>query len=539
MDIVYFATSFAFFFWTVRNVFYWTALWQQKEYRLDRMLIHFRETGAGFASFFEPLSLSKILLIVGYGYIVFHEDYLPLYQFLITIVFFIQAVSIGKQLVIGTLKKPIFTPKAQIIILTAICAAIVLYIFPIVDKYLWILLIDKIVILFIGFIIFGLSFPTEVYRDIRKEKAMKIIQRRKDLLVIGITGSYGKSSTKEYLKQTLLKKFHVVASSESNNTMSGIVDTILEDVKKDTQVLIVEMSAYKRGEIMEICQLVKPLIGIVTSVNDQYLSLFKHIESTQLAQYELIESLPKKGLAIFNGNNSYVSQLYKQTKAKKVLHKTFYNDHAKGEKLDAYASNIKVKKKEIVFDAIINSKHFQFHAPLIGAQNVENILPALYVAQLLKVGKRHISHAISELKPLPNTMIYHELRNGIVIIDDTFNANPEAVVAVLRYMSIYNGKKMLIMQPMIELGARTGRVHYNLAKEASNVCNYIFLTNNNFYSSIINGAQESRGASFIQIAQAKSISDFIKKKMKRGDVIVFEGREARHVLQRVLAAQRS
>lgn len=537
MDVLYFATSFAFFFWVVRNVLYWTALWQEKEYRLDRMLIHFRETGAGFASFFEPLSLSKILLIAGYGYIVFHEDYLLLYQFLIAAVYFIQAISIFKQIIIGTVKKPIFTPKALVIILTAVGATVLLYAFPIIEKYLWLLLIDKIIVFLIGLVIFGLSFPTEIYRDLRKEKAIRIMKRRNDLLVIGITGSYGKSSTKEYVRQILSRKYAVVATSESNNTLSGIVDTILEDLQKETQILIIEMSAYKRGEIMEICQLVKPLIGIVTSINDQYLSLFKNIESTQSAQYELVESLPKNGLAIFNGNNSYVSQLYRQTKAKKMLHKTFYNSQADGEELDAFASNIKVMKRGITFDATISGKYYQCHAPLIGAQNIENILPALYIAQFLKVGKRDIGNAISELKPLSNTMIYHELRNGTIIIDDTFNTNPEAVIAVLKYMNIYKGNKMLIMQPMIELGARTAHVHFNLAKEASYVCDYIFLTNNNFYSWIIQGAQESLGDSFIQVAQAKAISGFIKKKMRRGDVIVFEGREARHVLQKVLISK--
>ncbi len=130
--------------------------------------------------------------------------------------------------------------------------------------------------------------------------ARKIISSRKDLIIIGVTGSYGKTSTKNYLYRMLTEKYNVLVTPGNYNTLLGVVRTIREQLRAQHQVFIVEMGAKQRGDIKEICDLVHPSIGIVTSVGEAHLETFGSIENIQKTKFELIASLPSDGFAVIN-----------------------------------------------------------------------------------------------------------------------------------------------------------------------------------------------------------------------------------------------
>jgi len=141
----------------------------------------------------------------------------------------------------------------------------------------------------------------------------------KNLLVIGITGSYGKTSTKEFLATILSQKFKVLKTKKHINAEIGIAKTILNELKPEHQIFIAEIGAYERGKIREVCRVLQPKIGILTGINEQHLSTFGSQESITAAKYELIKSLPEDGTAIFNGVNEYCSQLYRDAEINKKL----------------------------------------------------------------------------------------------------------------------------------------------------------------------------------------------------------------------------
>lgn len=542
MNILYVASSVFFFLWAIRNVISQVALWQLKEYRFDRVLIHFRETSQGRSLFFSPLSISKWLLIFSYVFVVFHEEFLLPYYILIFCTYLILSFFVLRENFLNLSRQPVYTVKALSIIVLSLFLLFALYAFPVVDRFLWLLLIDKFSYILVGMIIFGLSFPTEIWRDIQVNRAKKKIRKCKKLLVIGVTGSYGKSSTKEYIGQILEKKFSLLRTKGTNNTPIGIASTILNDLTTRHDVFVVEMGAYKRGEIAGMCDIVHPKIGILTAVNDQHLSLFKNLETTKLAKYELIESLPKNGLALFNGNNAHTEALFEKTKKKKALYTAYYDDQI-GDKTSVarsviYASNIRVRRTSILFDVhMADSLLPGLEAPLIGAHNIENILPAIYIAHTLGMSEKEIKKAVSELKPISKTMIYHALQNGVTLIDDTFNANPDAVIAALDYADIYKGKKILVLQPMIELGRSAKSEHYRVAKAISRICDTLYVTNKNFFSSFRESITDAGGNCVIQVTSPKKIADDIFRTVKRGDIIIFEGKEAAFVLERFLTAK--
>ncbi len=534
MQILFIATSVLFFLWIIRNILFQVALWQLKEYRFDRILIHLRETRQGRQLFLSALSLIKLILIGSYVFVVFHESYFPFYYWALFFVYLISAVLVLRENFLNQQRIPTLTPKTLFITVVTIVIVFFFYAIPVVDKFLWLLLIDKISYLLVALLVFGLSFPTEIFRDIQVNKAREKIKQFKKLLVIGVTGSYGKSSTKDYTAQILCRKFTVLKTQGTNNTPIGIAQTVLQKLNRDTEIFVVEMGAYGRGEIAGMCAIVRPKIGILTAVNDQHLSLFGSLENTKKAKYELIESLPKEGIALFNGNNANALSLYQNTRKKKVLYRTMIDSVPSGPLPDIVADSVVVKKSGVSFAVHIGDKTMHLAVPLLGAHTIENILPGIYIANHLGMNDEEIKKAVSVLSPLPKTMIYHKLQNGITIIDDTFNANPDAVIAAVNYAKIYKGKKILVLQPMIELGRKTNAEHHRVAKEIARVCDHLLLTNKNYYSSIKAGIDDSKSTCTVEIVSPSEAAEYLSSQTKKGDIIVFEGKEAAYVIEKLL-----
>lgn len=532
MSTFYLITSVPFLFWIIRNTLFWVNLWQLKEYRFDRVLIHLRETEQGKNLLFSKLSLIKWLVVFLYIFIIVNNKILLPYQYIVGFLYVLQTVIVLREIYSHLLKRPVFTFKASFIVFITLLIIFSLFLIPFTEGLFWLLFLDRLTVLIISILVFFLSFPTEIYRDFKIEKSVKKLNKNKNVLVIGLTGSYGKSSTKDYLAQILSIKFKVVKTQGTNNTPIGIANTILSDLKKDTEIFIVEMGAYKRGEISQMCKIVSPKIGILTAVSNQHLSLFKTIENVMETKYELIQSLPKDGLAIFNGNNENTLKLYNKTKKRKAIYKTYDSAFSKKDDFEIAAFNILVEKQSLTFDVFLKGKIISnLKAPLIGKHNIEDILPGIYLANDLGIKEEEIREAVSFLKPLKKTMAFYQ-KNSIAIIDDTFNASPDAVLAALEYMKIFKKKKFLVLQPMIELGDNAHNEHYRIAAKASNLCDYLLLTNKNFYKDIERGIVVDNTKCQIEVGNSSKLSNFIINNIEKGDIIIFEGKESAFVFDK-------
>lgn len=537
MSILFAVSAVAFILWVLRNVLFLVFLWQLKEYRFDRVFIHLAETAQGKNLLFHPLLLTKIAIIFGYGYVVFHPEYSEMYAVLVTVILVFQAGLALKEAYFRLTRRPVFTFKASFIIVSTLGTVFLLFAVPLLDRLLWLLLIDRLVPFIIAFLIFFLSIPTNLYRDWIVERARKKMKDLGHVTVIAVTGSYGKTSTKEYIAQVLAEKFTVVKTRGTNNTPIGIANTILREVNSKTDIFVVEMGAYKRGEIAEMCQLVTPHMSVLTAVNAQHISLFGSIENTKKSKYEIIQALSAKGIGLFNGNNPYARELYAQTRKAKVLYKTVKDtseerdllaDHKK-----LYGFHIRPKEEEVSFYVAVMDKILSLKAPLLGVHAVENILPAVYIAKHMGMSDAQIKYAVSHLEPLPKTMSYRLLPSGGVVIDDTFNANPQAVLAAIEYMKLYKGKKILVLQPMIELGYKANAEHTRIGQEIGTVCDYLFLTNRNFYKEIRKGAKKGRNCE-VAVLPPNEIAAFVLRNTAKRDIAVFEGKEAQACLEKIL-----
>lgn len=527
----YILTSIGFFLWVIRTTLFWIALWQIKEYRSDRLLVHLRETRQGKSLLFSPFAISNMILVLLYGFVIADDRWTYWYQLVVFFYFSFLGLLFIREIIFAKFKRPAITVKSLTIFFLTIVVLSIGYAFNLVDKYGWLLVLNLLTPVFVGLFVFTFSFPTEIYKDILIQKAKKKILEHKKLLVIGVSGSYGKTSTKEYLAHVLASKFSVVKTPLSNNTPIAVANTILNHVKSTTQILIVEIGSYKKGEVAEICDIIHPTISITTALGEQHISLYGSMENIIQTEKELLQALPRNGLALCNANSPYMERLYNQTKKKTILYGTMERRNKRS--VDVLASNISVEKNGISFTAKIKRKVLKLHTALLGAHNVENILPAIYLAKHLGMNDQEIVKAVEKLTPLPKTMKKFTTQEGHILIDDSFNASPESVIAAARYLEVYHHKKLFVLMPLIELGKKAKTYHYEIGKVLGK-CDYVFLTNKNFYKDIQKGIQDSKGKCEIIVANSSIIADKIPGIAKKGDVILFEGKEAGTVLSKLL-----
>jgi len=358
------------------------------------------------------------------------------------------------------------------------------------------------------------------------KKAIRKREQFKNLLVIGITGSYGKTSTKEFLATILSEKFHPVKSveggakqfnrvnilktQEHQNTEIGVSQCILNDLKPEHEIFICEMGAYKRGEIKLLGDITKPKIGILTGINEQHLATFGSQENIIKAKYELIESLPEDGLAIFNGDNPYCLELYQRTMIKKRIYSL--QSSIMGKTPDIWAHNVKTEKDFITFKAFLNDDSADFKVNVLGAQNVLNILGAVAVAKELEMSLEEIARACRKIEPGQSGMQLKKGINGFNIIDATYSANPDGVIAHLEYLKIWPAqrdeplfdlryrsvKKVIIMPCLIELGKASKEVHKRIGQKIGEVCDLAIITTRERFEDIKGGAIKKENILFIE-----------------------------------------
>src|SRR3989344_4039919 len=269
------------FFWfarTIKFVLFWIFLWQLKSYHTGRFLDHFR-THKGKKIFFNGLFIAKLILLM----LLFINYYLALYVLLL--VYVAEFAMFGLAIIKKQYKKPVFTSKT--IFLTIVASLdVIFYLFfsyVYIKNTFWFLFLILIYDIFTPLIVsvivlFFQPFFVMARNNILK-KAKKKISQHKNVTVIGITGSYGKTSTKEFLTTILSAKFRELATKEHQNSEIGIARCMLDNLTQEHQVFVVEMGSYAKGGIKLLCDIVKPSIGIVTGVNQQHLALFGSMEN--------------------------------------------------------------------------------------------------------------------------------------------------------------------------------------------------------------------------------------------------------------------
>jgi len=318
--------------------------------------------------------------------------------------------------------------------------------------------------------------------------AKRRLHSHKSLTVVGITGSYGKTSTKHIVESILSRKFNVLMTQGSYNTTMGVVITVRGRLNTMTEIFIAEMGAKEVGDIKAICNLVEPDVGILTSIGPQHLETFKTIDRIIDTKFELIDALDEGGIAILNDDNAYIQQ-YKEKHIKTGVSALSYG--ASSGK-DITATEIKLTRRGMTFVVIYEGKSYDFETKLLGYHNINNILSGVLLGFKMGMTYEEVYMGVRSIETVEHRL---ELsRRGIyTLIDDAYNSNPEGAKMAIDVLKAIDGNHKIIITPgMIELGDVEYDANYNFGKQMAEVCDYVILVGKKQTAPIQKGLEDQQ-----------------------------------------------
>ncbi len=481
--------------------------WQLKEYRLDRFR-DFLHSKQGEEIYKDPRSIWRFL-----GAVILFIHPVP-YIAISIIIAEILFILLKKR----KFRRPTFTIKSLLIIITALGAEILL--FQIFAPNLPLLFFLRFFILSLLVLLFFL--PSKIIKRFLVARARRKLASYQDLLTIGITGSYGKSSVKEFTAHFLSSDYKVIKTPKNINSEIGIAQFILKTDFTGIDYFVCEMGAYTMGEIKLICSMVKPKIGILTTIGEQHLALFGSIKNIQTAKYELLRSIPEDGLVITNADNSYCTEFLKELVCKNI------ETCGKEEKNrpTCLLVNIKQTLKGIDFEAIYHGQRGEMSLPLLGAHQAYNATLAVMVAVNLETNPKHI---LKSAKTLPGDVqgsLKKYTYGKTTIIDDSYNSNPAGFRSALDVLSLFPKakKRIVITRGMMELADQSNIEHEKIAQKIFQVCDELVLITPDFVDPIKSGAGPKNEQNIKYIFEQDELLKYVKNLKEIESVVLIENR---------------
>ncbi len=312
--------------------------------------------------------------------------------------------------------------------------------------------------------------------------AKKLLAAKPDMTIIGVTGSFGKTSVKYMLHAFLNTTYNTLMTPESYNTPMGVVKTIRGQLSPAHEMFICEMGARHVGDIQEICDIVHPKHGVVTAIGPAHLETFGNMDNIANTKFELLRALPADGFSFVNADDETIAA---QDMTGLTVVRYGFGD------ADYRASELAVDRGGSSFVLTLPDGTTQaMRTPLIGRHNVLNIVGAMAVAHKLGVAVGQLARAALTLKAVPHRLELKQ-QGEFTIIDDAFNANPTGAKAALDTLALVDGYKILVTPGMVELGEREEELNKAFGVQAAAVCDCVILVGEQQTKPIAEGLAEA------------------------------------------------
>jgi UDP-N-acetylmuramoyl-tripeptide--D-alanyl-D-alanine ligase len=354
-----------------------------------------------------------------------------------------------------------------------------------------------------------------------KNDARAKLRERSDLTVIGITGSYGKTSTKFILAELLRQRYSVYATPSSYNTPMGMCLAINEKLKPEHQVLVLEYGIRYRGDIEELCDIARPDISVITTVGLAHLETMGSIENIATEKGDLVEYMKPDGTTVLNVDNDHVRRM--ESRAPGPVWRVSV-DEAEG--ADITARDISYGTDGASFTVRDDAgDEAVFQTRLLGKHNVLNIVLAVAVGRAMGLRLRQMAHAVRRVQPVEHRLQLRQ-EGDVTIIDDAFNSNPIGFRNAVEILARMDGGRRVIVTPgMVELGERQWEENKALgAHIAAHEIDRVVLVGKEQTEALQAGLQEADyPADCIEIADSLfDAQDFLKQYLAAGDVVLYE-----------------
>jgi UDP-N-acetylmuramoyl-tripeptide--D-alanyl-D-alanine ligase len=333
--------------------------------------------------------------------------------------------------------------------------------------------------------------------------AKKMLASAPNLHVVGITGSYGKTSMKFYLSELLNSQYNTLKTPESYNTPMGVVKTVRMQLRPTHEYFVCEMGARRVGEIKELCGIADPDDGIITSVGPQHLETFNSIENVVNTKFELADHIKADGKIYLNGDNELIRKKAPQYKNAVTYGIQEGNDYR--------ATDISVSDRGTEFTVTVpGGQSCRYTTKLLGEHNVQNLLGAIAYCHGRGIQLEKLVMPVKRIAAVPHRLQLIDTGGDICYIDDAYNSNPNGCRAALSVLGLFDACKILVTPGMVELGAKQEELNHEFGKEAAGVCDFIVLVGKTQTEPIYKGIMET-GYPEKQVFVASSLNEALDK----------------------------
>ena len=381
-------------------------------------------------------------------------------------------------------------------------------------NYLFLIFVISLILPLVIIISNYIALPIEnIIKTKYLNRAKRKLKETPDIKIIGITGSYGKTTTKNILYDILSSRYQVVATPKSFNTVNGISKTVNEQLNKLTQIFIAEMGVDNLGGMDKHLKFLKPKYAIINNIGYMHLATFKNIDNILKEKIKLAYSLPNDGVVVINNDNEYLSKINTDKIKAKIV--TFGIE----KEADLMAKNIQFTHEGTRFDLLYKEETYKVVIPLIGKHNVENTLAAISLSVELGVEISDIVKSLKFVKPIPHRLeIVKE--DNITFLDDSYNSNSIGFKNALDILKGFKDYRVLITPGMIELGEESYNLNHQLAPFIKDSVDEVILINNSVIDAIKTGLEEMEYTNIKIFNSFKEAKAYVKEKFMDKKVVV-------------------
>ena len=353
------------------------------------------------------------------------------------------------------------------------------------------------------------------YLRIARAKLERVAPR-----VIGVTGSFGKTSTKFAIQSLVSLPNEVLATPGSFNTPLGVCRTINERLEPRHRFFVVEMGAYGEGEIAELCRFVKPTIGVLTAIGPAHLERFGSMDAIRRAKYEIVQSLGRDGTAVMNVDDEDVRELADETTDVRLVR---YGLDPAG-RPDVSAHSISTTTTGTAFTITTGSDEAKVETRLLGRHAIGHILAGVAVATVSGRSLRDVVDPIASLQPVEHRLQVIQGAGGVTVIDDAYNSNPDGAAAALEVLEAMPARKRVVVTPgIVELGPIQTEANREFGRHAAAVADTVIFVARLNRDALIGGARSSgNGPEVITVDSLEEATARLQGLLQRGDVVLFE-----------------
>lgn len=412
--------------------------------------------------------------------------------------------------------------KRLVVVYTIIVAAVTFVIELIGFKFLPLISFGliSVVPLFLPlcvFLAYFITYPIEkLISNSYIKRAKAKLSQMKNVKVIGITGSYGKTSVKNILSTILSEKYKVCPTPASYNTPLGLAKTILSNLSEKDEVFIAEMGAKQIGDIKELCLMVEPSVGIITGIGNQHFLTFGNTENIIKTKSELAEFIAQKGGKLYVNTDGGI--------AKKVCENYPQAIDVSIENNRFIVSNIQTDKNGSTFTLECDGISKKCKTILLGKHNISNIILACNVAFDLGLSIDEIAKGIEKLRTVSHRLEIIKSSSSYTIIDNSYNSSVQGSEASIDVLSKFSGKKFVITPGLVELGQQQFNANFEFGKAMAKVCDYVIIDSTINFDAISSGLIFA-GFDEEKILRAGSLSQAVQvlnTLIEADDVVLFE-----------------